>query len=103
MNELWIVILAVGLFTSATRILPLFLGAGRKESSSRPAWLDALGPCLLAAMAVAVILPELLASVAAGKGAAAVLSFGVVAAIMRFRRDPGMATLGGMLTFFLLG
>ncbi len=117
MTDLWIAIAVVGVFTAATRIVPLFL-AGRKPSAGRrrPDWLEALGPCLLAAMAVVVMLPALQAGgdpagvAGAGSSLAMALegrlvtlaSFGVVAASMLIRRDPGLATIAGMVAYFLL-
>ncbi len=104
MIELWIAIAAIGAFTAVTRIAPMFFIGRRKENRERPraAWLDALGPCLLAAMAAVVILPHVQFSAGERATSATAISFGVVATIMLIRRDPGLATIGGMLVYFLL-
>lgn len=101
--ELWVAIMAIGVCTGATRIAPLFFAGRRKENDvRRPAWLNSLGPCLLAAMAVVAILPVVQSSVREESITPTAISFAVVAAVMIIRRDPGLATIGGMLAYFLL-
>lgn len=103
MTQLWGVIIVIGIFTGATRIAPLFLAGRKKETGSRrPVWLDTLGPCLLAAMAVAVILPHMQFSMGEGSILATAISFAIVSISMIIRRDPGLATIAGMIAYFLL-
>lgn len=103
MTELWIAVMAIGVYTGATRIAPLLITGRRKENGvRRPAWLNALGPCLLAAMAAVVILPYVQTSAEEASMAATSLAFAVVAIVMMIRRDPGLATIGGMLAYFLM-
>ena len=103
MTTLWLAIIAIGALTCAMRIAPLFLAKYRKQTNGqRPAWLDALGPCLLSAMATVVILPYVQSTQEGGLNMATAVAFGVVAIIMLLRRDPGLATIGGVLAYFLL-
>ncbi|MBK1691524.1 AzlD domain-containing protein [Ectothiorhodospira mobilis] len=102
MTALWISILVIGVATYATRVLPLFWVRSRGEERTRSSWLDRLGPCLLAAMATAVILPVFERSESSLELLAA--TGGVMAAggSMWLRRDPGLATLVGMIVFYIL-
>jgi branched-subunit amino acid transport protein len=102
MTELWITILVVGLATYATRAVPLFWRRGVIHRQ-RPAWLDRLGPCLLAAMAAAVILPDLAIDGTDGRLLPFLLGLVGVWVAMRIARDPGLATLSGMVVYFVSG
>lgn len=101
---LWIAIIAIGICTYGMRVIPLFLKRQRKKEEFRRAgWLDALGPCLLAAMAAVVILQHIQdAATLRATPLSIAIPFAVVAAVMMIRRDPGLATIGGMLAYFLL-
>jgi len=100
MTALWITIIVVGLATYATRLAP-FVWRGRASEGRRPMWLDLLGPCLLAAMAATVIVPAFAESRLDGELASVVTGLVTVSIAMRWRRDPGLATLLGMFVFFL--
>lgn len=102
MTALWISILVIGVATYATRVLPLFWVGSRGEDRTRSFWLDRLGPCLLAAMAMAVILPMFIQSESPSDLLAS--TGGVIAAggAMWLRRDPGMATLIGVVAFYII-
>jgi branched-subunit amino acid transport protein len=57
----WIAVAAMALITWLTRVLPFFGGQRRLDTLSRPDTpFSVLGPSLLAAICVAVILPDLL-------------------------------------------
>lgn len=101
MTTLWITIMLIGVATCATRVLPLFLTGKNSKSKARPYWLENLGPCLLASMATVVILHSFRTAVGGGTITAEGLGLAAVAFVMTFRRDPGIATLAGMLTYFL--
>lgn len=102
MTDLWITITIIGVATYAARVLPLFWFRWNSQDNRRSSWLNRLGPCLLAAMAVAVILPtfadpkEPLEILAAAGG---LMAAGV---FMRFKRNPGLATLVGMIVFYVV-
>jgi branched-subunit amino acid transport protein len=102
MNTIWITIVIIGIATYATRCLPLFWLKPRDHVQPQSSWLNRLGPCLLASMAVAVIQPiftqdkEFLETVAAMVGLVAAGGF------MWLRRDPGIATLVGMIVYYVV-
>jgi branched-subunit amino acid transport protein len=102
MTSLWITITIIGAATYATRVVPLFWLRSNGQKQYRSSWLDRLGPCLLAAMAIAVIQPTF----AHSEGALEMLSAtsGLMAAggSMWFRQDPGLATLVGMIAFYVV-
>ena len=98
---LWLAFIVIGALTYLTRALPL-LSRRRGIGAPPPAWLDALGPCILAAIAVAVLLPEASAALAAGAWRPFALgSAAAAAAIMLWRRDAGLATLAGVAAYWL--
>ncbi len=102
MTTLWIAITIIGVATYATRVVPLFWLRPNGVRKQRSSWLERLGPCLLAAMAVSIILPTLaptkdpLAILAAAGGLMS------TAGSMWFRRDPGLATVIGVTTFYMI-
>ena len=102
MSALWITILVVGVATYATRVFPLFWLQPNGEHKMQSSWLNHLGPCLLAAMAVAVILPTF--TQPKGTLNALAASVGLIASggSMWLRRDPGLATVIGMITFYVI-
>ncbi|MBK1674251.1 AzlD domain-containing protein [Ectothiorhodospira shaposhnikovii] len=102
MTALWTTITIIGMATYATRVLPLFWIRPSGREGPRSSWLDRLGPCLLAAMAAAVILPTFEQSESSLELMA--VTGGVIAAgaSMSIRRDPGLATLVGMVAFYLI-
>ncbi len=102
MNILWITIAIVGVATYATRVLPLLWLKSNDQNKSRPLWLDRLGPCLLAAMAIVVIMPNFSQFKETFEILAAAGGLMAAGSSMWFRRDPGIATLVGMLTFYML-
>lgn len=101
MTSLWLTIAIIGLATYASRVVPLFLLRPNGQKRSRSPWLDRLGPCLLAAMATAVILPTF--THADGMSGILAVTVGLVAAgaSMWVRRDPGVATLVAMTAFYM--
>jgi len=102
MTALWITITVIGVATYDTRVVPLFWLRPNGQERPRSSWLDRLGPCLLSAMAIAVILPTF----AHAEGSLEFLAAtgGLIAAggSMWFRRDPGLATLVGMIAFYVV-
>ena len=100
MTALWITITIIGMATYATRVVLLFWIRSSGQNNQRPSWLDRLGPCLLASIAISVILPTF----AHPEGALEILAAtsGLMAAggSMWFRRDPGLATFVGMIAFY---
>lgn len=102
MTALWVTITIIGLATYATRVVPLFWLRPNGHERPRSSWLDRLGPCLLAAMAIAVILPTF--DHAEGSFEFLATMGGLMAAggSMWFRRDPGLATLVGMIAFYVI-
>ena len=101
-TELWIAFVVIGVLTYLTRALPLLLNRRSKGADAPPpAWLDALGPCILAAIAVAVLLPEASAALAADAWRPFALGSVAAAAVMLWRRDAGLATLAGVAAYWL--
>lgn len=101
-TALWGAFVVIGAVTYLTRALPLL--RDRRSGSADgppPAWLDALGPCILAAIAVAVLLPEARAAVAGGSLRPFALGSAAAAAVMLWRRDAGLATVAGVLACWL--
>ena len=99
----WLVIVIVGVATCLLRATPLLWPADRvRDATSRVVWLNALGPCLLTAMAATVVLPAVHG--AAQQGSVVPLGCGLaaVASVMLLRRDPGMATLMGMAIWWMV-
>ncbi|MBK5933176.1 branched-subunit amino acid transport protein AzlD [Rhodovulum imhoffii] len=102
MTALWVTITIIGIATYATRVVPLLWLRPNGQKRLRLSWLDRLGPCLLAAMAVAVILPTFAQTEGSSEFLAAVGGLMGAVGSMCFRRDPGLATLVGIITFYLL-
>ncbi len=100
----WLAIGIIGLATYAFRVLPLLSndGRSRKASADGRGRLNALGLCLLTAMAVTVLLPEIGAAVAQDRLPCAIAGMLAVVAVMAARRDPGLATLAGVAGWWLM-
>ena len=99
----WIVILLIAAATYLFRSLP-FLLRGNQEYRSLlvSGWMDSLGPCLIAAMAVAIFLPEFDDAVEGGYTTAFFMGVISVAIALRLSRNLGIATLCGILVFWAL-
>lgn len=99
----WFAVLIIGGMTYATRVLPLIWPARRFSSSTRrPQWLEALGPCLLTSMAVTVIFPAVTDAADQTALLPLICGFAAVGAVMLLRSDPGLATLAGMMVWWLM-
>lgn len=99
---LWVAFAVIGAVTYLTRALPLlFDRRADRGDGPPPAWLDALGPCILAAIAVTVLLPEARAALADGAWRPFALGSAAAAAAMLWRRDAGLATLAGVAGYWL--
>lgn len=101
-TALWAAFVVIGAVTYLTRALPL-LRDRRSDAADAPppAWLDALGPCILAASAVTVLLPEARGALAGGSLRPFALGALAAAAVMLWRRDAGLATVAGVLAYWL--
>lgn len=104
-SMLWIAVAVIAVATYLSRALPFLLYKDDQRSTQRqtPAWLDALGPCILAAMGAAILWPE--AGKAASSGTLPQFLAGLAAAalVMLMRRDAGLATLAGIIGYALVG
>ena len=99
---LWVAFVVIGAVTYLTRALPLLrLRRNEAPDGPAPAWLDALGPCILAAIAVAVLLPEARGALAQGSLRPFAFGSAAAAAAMLWRRDAGLATVAGVLAYWL--
>jgi len=98
---LWLAMALIGVATLLARLLPLLWRNGAKDQARAPAWLDALGPCLLTAMGVAVLLPEGIEALTTGQLLAFLGGVAAAAAAMAWRRDPGLAALAGVAGWWL--
>lgn len=101
MTALWITIAVIGAATYATRAIPLFWLRSNGQRRARSSLLDRLGPCLLAAMATAVILPTFANSEGSPEMLAATGGLIAAGCSMWIRRDPGLATFVGMIAFYV--
>lgn len=97
----WLTVALIGGATIAARLLPLLWRGHSREDARAPAWLNALGPCLLTAMGVAVLLPEAVDAVGSGRARAFLGGAGAAAGAMLLRRDPGLAALAGVAGWWL--
>ena len=98
---LWVAFVVIGAVTYLTRALPLLRERSGTADAPPPAWLDALGPCILAAIDVAVLLPEARGAWAEGSLGPFALGSGAAAAMMLWRRDAGLATVAGVVAYWL--
>ena len=102
---LWIAIALIGAATYATRAAPFLLKSrdtGDRTARGRDR-LSAVGPCLLAAMAVTVFLSEIAETRATGSLLPLLVGSASVAVVMRAFRNPGLATLAGIVGWWLAG
>lgn len=99
-GALWGLMAVIGAVTYLTRVIPL-LSRRRAGTAAPPPWLEALGPCILAAIAVSVLLPEARSALAAGTIRPFALGGAAAAAMMIWRRDAGLATVAGVAAYWL--
>lgn len=102
MTALWITITIIGVATYAARVIPLLWLRPNGQERLQSSLLNRLGPCLLAAMAIAVILPTFTRSHGVLEISATTVGLVAAGASMWFRRDPGLATLVGMIAFYVV-
>lgn len=111
---LWVAVLAIAVATYLTRALPFLLHARRRRGQdaggqdagargAAPAWLDALGPCILAAMGAAILWPEAGRAAAESRLGPFLAGLAAAAVVMLARRDAGLATLAGIAGYALGG
>lgn len=100
-SSLWVAVALTGAATLAARLLPLLWRGRTRETANAPGWLNALGPCLLTAMAVAVLLPKAVYAIEGGRIMAFFGGAGAAATAMALRRDPGLAALAGVAGWWL--
>ena len=98
---LWLAVALIGAATLLARLLPLLWRDAAKDQARSPAWLDALGPCLLTAMGVAVLLPEGIEAFTTGQPLAFLGGVTAAVAAMAWRRDPGLAAIAGVAGWWL--
>jgi branched-subunit amino acid transport protein len=100
---LWMTAALIGAATLIARLAPLLWRGRGREDAATPGWIGALGPCLLTAMGMAVLLPEALGAWETGRGAALLGGTGAAALAMMLRRDPGLAALAGVAGWWVAG
>lgn len=102
---LWFTVGVIAIMTYLSRALPFMLYRRERRQARRqpPAWLDSLGPCILAAMGAAILWPEAGKAAADGTLPQFLTGLGAAAAVMLTRRDAGLATLAGIIAFALVG
>lgn len=99
---LWGAFIVIGAVTYFTRALPLLLARrGDGAEAPPPAWLDALGPCLLTAIAAAMLLPEARSALLDGSLRAFALGAAAAAVVMMWRGNLGLTTLAGITAYWL--
>ncbi|MDO5605753.1 MAG: AzlD domain-containing protein [Paracoccus sp. (in: a-proteobacteria)] len=101
-TALWIAVAIITVVTYLTRALP-FMWSRAARPGPTPSWLDALGPAILAAMGVSILLPEGERALQAGSLTQFLLGLAAAAAVMAWRRDAGLATLAGIASYALAG
>jgi branched-subunit amino acid transport protein len=99
----WLGICIIAGLTFLTRFAPLVLN--KKENSKlgeQSAWLEALGPCLLASMALVILFPTAKDAVSSGTLLPFIGGVTATSVIMLFRRDGGLAVLFGVVTWWII-
>lgn len=97
-TTLWIAVAVIAVVTYLTRAIPFLWRRGASPGPA-PAWLDALGPAILAAMGTAILWPEGARAAAAGTLGPFIAGLAAAAGMMLWRRDAGLATLAGIVAY----
>lgn len=108
LDNLWLVIVVVAVFTYLARSLPFFLSEHSKllsRMAEPDSVLAALGPCLLVSITAATLLPILYADLLVGVAQALPIFLGLVGTlgVMKLCGDVGLAVIVGMLCYTLGG
>lgn len=100
-TELWVAVVAAGVLTYITRAAPFIIQLTENAAPVKRAWLSALGPCLLAAMAAAVFLDGFQTSIQVGKIIPFLVGAVFTGVSMSVRPDPGIGTVAGVIGWWL--
>jgi branched-subunit amino acid transport protein len=102
-NSIWLGIFIIALLTFLTRFAPLSFDKGRHHKFARQtAWLDALGPCLLASMALVILFPAAKEAIATGTLMSFIGGVSATVVMMLIRRDGGLAVMAGVLAWWIV-
>ncbi len=105
LNEAWVAIIAMGAVTFATRSLPFVFKRNFVEGKSpgKKTPLNALGPSLLAAIAVVAIMPDLRDAAVDGVQpfASYLVSLLATLAVLRLSKSAGLALMIGVACYAL--
>ncbi|NNG05499.1 MAG: AzlD domain-containing protein [Inquilinus sp.] len=93
----WLTVIAIAAATYLTRLLPLVLPELSRSHLVPREILGVLGPCLLAAMAATVLMPEIMDAYDTQRLLPLLGGLAFACLAMAARRDPGLATVAGVL------
>lgn len=101
-SELWLAIAAISALTYLSRVLPFVFGSAPVFRPASPAAgvLSILGPALLAALGAATVVPGFVDALKADRGWIFLLGASVTVVATLWRREPGLAVLAGIATFY---
>lgn len=100
--EFWVAVLAMGVITYLTRSLPFLLSPRNRllrKLSEQGSGLSALGPALLAAIAAAVIVPDLWGQQQVAQLGPYLLGLAATALLARWAGNSGVAVIGGLAAY----
>ncbi|AQQ56115.1 MULTISPECIES: AzlD domain-containing protein [Brucella] len=100
-TELWIAVIVIGVLTYITRAVPFLMRLAGNIAPAARAWLSALGPCLLSAMATVVFLDGFQTSIQIGKIIPFLVGSVFASVSMSVRPDPGIGTVAGVTGWWL--
>ncbi len=101
MSAMWIAILIIGAFTYFTRALPFIWKSQLLEKASESAWLERLGPVMLVAMLVAVVLPFAQEAIELKEWLPLFLGISSVLVTLKIKPNAGLATIIGVLAYWV--
>ena len=103
MMDVWISVAIIAVVTFATRAFTVFFNLERNFMPG-PAWrhrLETLGPSLIVAMAVSLLIPSGQQALANGQGGIFALAFLGAGAAAAMRLNLGVVTLIGVISWWL--
>jgi branched-subunit amino acid transport protein len=102
-NAIWLGITVIAVLTFLIRFAPLGFDKVRNSNYARQtAWLDALGPCLLASMALVILFPAAKEAIATETLLPFIGGVSATVIMMLIRRDGGLAVMAGVFTWWII-
>lgn len=100
--DFWVAVLAMAVITYLTRALPFMLSSRNwllRKLSEEGSRLGALGPALLAAIAAAVIVPDLWGAGQVAQVPTYLIGLAVTALVARLAGNSGVAVIAGLAAY----